>query len=97
MSNPIPPYTRPQPHDGFPRTSEPRAASPTTEERAFELAPTSEAGPPLGASGLDLVEQEVISHYFPDSPNMSMRLYGPNSLERTVNPGAVGTHLDMRG
>lgn len=49
------------------------------------------------AEGLSAAEQQMIDRYFPASSDLSMRLYGPGRNEQTINPGAVGRHLDVSG
>ena len=39
----------------------------------------------------------MIERYFPPSPTLSLRLYGRSQSIETLNPGAVGRRLDLRG
>lgn len=68
---------------------------------AQQAAPARTAAGPnaagLNAAGLNQAEQQMIARYFPESPTMSMRLYGSNRSAQHVNPGAVGSRLDLRG
>ncbi len=50
-----------------------------------------------GSERLTKVEQQMIERYFPKTEAMTLRLYGINGSTETVNPGAVGGHLDVRG
>jgi hypothetical protein len=49
------------------------------------------------ASDLSVDERTMIDRYFPASPEMSMRIYGPGRQTTSVNPTAIGGRLDMRG
>jgi hypothetical protein len=42
-------------------------------------------------------EAQRIQGAFPESPVMSMRLYGRTSGAQTIAPGSLGGHLDLRG
>lgn len=46
---------------------------------------------------LSASEQQQIQRQFPESPALSMRLYGPQAGAHTVAPGALGTRLDLQG
>jgi len=67
------------------------ADAPRPSERA---APPEKQPPP---DGLSRVEQQMIERYFPKSETMTLRLYGADRSTQTLNPGAVGAHLDVRG
>ena len=58
---------------------------------------TPRATKPVGTERLSQVEQQMIERYFPKSEAMTLRLYGINGSTETVNPGADGGHLDVRG
>ena len=71
-----------------------------------EAGRVQESGAPAAArprpvavvqEGLSLVEQQMIERYFPKSEAMTLRLYGANRSAQTINPGAVGGQLDVRG
>lgn len=49
------------------------------------------------APGLSSAEQHMIDRYFPESPAMAMRLYGPGRQAQTVRPAGIGSMLDLRG
>lgn len=55
----------------------------------------SASGAPAGE--LSAAEQRMILRAFPEDPNLSLRLYGPNRDAQTVNPSAVGNQLDVQG
>jgi len=46
---------------------------------------------------LTMAEQRMILREFPEDPDLSLRLYGPNRDAQTINPGAVGNQLDVQG
>lgn len=53
---------------------------------------------PSGDAGtLTPAEQRMILREFPEDPNLSLRLYGPNRDAQTINPSAVGNQLDVQG
>ena len=63
-------------------------------------APTPASTAPAAsraADGLSASEQAMIDRYFPASPAMALRLYGPAGQAQTVTPPALGTRLDVRG
>lgn len=106
MSNIIQPYGYAQAYDRLPQRSDAQQPKPQTSVAAQAAPQTAEAQtsepsgtatPPSGAGGLEPAEQEMINHYFPTSRAMSMRLYGPNGQSHTVNPGALGTRMDLQG
>ena len=77
------------------RTDAPARDAGTVRDAAAPVAsprPTA-AGP----QRLSQVEQQMIERYFPKTEAMTLRLYGANRSAQTLNPGAVGGHLDIRG
>ena len=46
---------------------------------------------------LSTAEQRMILRAFPENPDLSLRLYGPNRDAQTINPSAVGNQLDVQG
>ncbi len=60
-------------------------------------APTAARPLASGQEGLSSVEQQMIDRYFPTSETITMRLYGADRSAETINPGAVGSHLDVQG
>jgi len=63
----------------------------------YQVKPT---GPPDIApenGGLSHDEQQMIRRYFPDTPAMTLRLYGPGRESKNLNPTAIGSRLDLRG
>ena len=74
-----------------------------SEVPAREAASLREASVPAAAAKttgpqqLSQNEQQMIERYFPKSEAMTLRLYGINRSTETLNPGALGGHLDIRG
>lgn len=75
----------------------------------YPAAPTREAGPVREATGdaprspappspdpLSAAERQMIDQYFPPSPRMTLRLYGPGR-PTAVTPHGLGRRLDLRG
>ncbi len=72
----------------------------STRETGALREPEAPAAPPpktTGSEQLSQGEQQMIERYFPRSEAMTLRLYGANRSTQTINPGAVGGHLDVRG
>lgn len=46
---------------------------------------------------LSTAERRMILRAFPEDPDLSLRLYGPNRDAQTVNPSAVGGQIDVHG
>ena len=78
-----------------------RSEAPAREAEAVRetKAPVASAATAKAArSGqLSQVEQQMIERYFPKTEAMTLRLYGINRSTETINPGAVGGHLAIRG
>lgn len=55
------------------------------------------SSPPGDAAELTTAEQRMILREFPEDPDLSLRLYGPNRDAQTINPGAIGNQLDVQG
>ncbi len=47
--------------------------------------------------GLTRDEQQMIYRYFPASPSLELRLYRPDLSTNKVDPGSVGSRVDLRG
>lgn len=47
--------------------------------------------------GLTQDEQQLIYRYFPESPSLELRLYKPDMSTDKVDPGSVGSRVDLRG
>ncbi len=47
--------------------------------------------------GLTPAEQQLIYRYFPESPSLELRLYKPDMSTNKVDPGSVGSRVDLRG
>ncbi len=80
------------------QTPETNAPAPSESTDTAEAARKSEA-PESAASMQELsaAEREMIQRNFPQDPDLSMRLYGPNRSTETVNPGVLGQNLDVSG
>ena len=50
-----------------------------------------------GPKALTAQEQQMIEQTFPEKPELSMRLYGRSRGTQTLNPGALGSRLDVQG
>ena len=48
-------------------------------------------------AGLSQDEQQMIYRYFPESPNLELRLYKQDMSTNKVTPGSVGSRVDLRG
>lgn len=58
----------------------------------------NQGGSSSGSSdSLSTAERRMILRAFPENPDLSLRLYGPNRDAQTINPGAVGNQLDVQG
>ena len=96
MNNRINPYHNSLIH-AFRQTTQ-RSEAPAREaETKPQAAPAVALPAASGGEGLSPVEQQMIDRYFPTSETITMRLYGANRSAETINPGAVGSHLDVRG
>ena len=47
--------------------------------------------------GLSVDEQQMIYRYFPESPRLELRLYKPDLSTDKVDPGSIGSRVDLRG
>ena len=98
MNNRINPYRNNLIHSF--RQPAQRSDAPARETGMVREAGVPAASPRPTAAGperLSRVEQQMIERYFPKSEAMTLRLYGANRNAQTINPGAVGGHLDVRG
>ncbi len=64
-------------------------------EDAAKPASHARATAPLG--GLSQAEQQMIYRYFPEAPSLELRLYKPDLSTNKVDPGSVGSRVDLRG
>lgn len=55
---------------------------------------STSSGAPIDLSS---AERRMIRRTFPENPDLTLRLYGPNRDAQTINPGAVGKQLDVHG
>ncbi len=98
MNNRINPYRNNLIH-AFRQPAQPSEA-PAREAGALRESSAPEAAAKstrAGKVGLSQVEQQMIERYFPKTEAMTLRLYGINRSTETINPGALGGHLDLRG
>lgn len=81
MINPLPPHLPP---------------IPTPEQPARNTRP---ADNPVSTAPPDLspAETRMIARFFPPSPVLHLRLYGPGQTSQELNPSALGNRLDVRG
>lgn len=94
MSNRINPYQNSLIQSFRPAAQ--RSEAPVREAQTPRL-PAAAQPAASAVEDLNPVEQQMIDRYFPTSEAMTMRLYGANRGAETINPGAVGGHLDLRG
>ncbi len=96
MINSINPYGPVNPYLRATQTSDAKpaqAASPTSPTAAGR--PAAETSRQTGV--LSAAEQNMIDRYFPASPAMTLRLYGPIRSAQPPQAGAVGSRLDLVG
>ena len=79
------------------QTTAPRPAAAPATVRPAERTAAAQAAAPARTGELSSAESSMIDRYFPASESMTMRLYGPGRGVHTVNPGALGRRLDLRG
>lgn len=65
--------------------------------RRPEVSSPAPAQPSADARGLTATEQQAIDRYFPASEKMTLRVYGADRQSQAINPGALGTRLDISG
>lgn len=69
----------------------------TSTSRSSEDVSEHGTPPPGEADELTTAEQRMILREFPEDPDLSLRLYGPNRDAQTINPSALGNQLDVQG
>ncbi len=74
-----------------------RIAAPPNTRAPQQTAQAASAKPAQEAGDLSAPERQMISQQFPETPDLSMRLYGPSRTAETVRPDAVGSRLDVQG
>lgn len=79
--------------DKAPTPPDQTEAAQSTEAAKKPDAPESAAS----VQELSAAEREMIQQKFPQDPDLSMRLYGPNRSTQQVNPGVLGQNLDVSG
>lgn len=97
MNNRINPYSNNLIHAFRQPGQRSEAPNPDAKPVRDAGAPAASPSTAAGQEGLSPVEQQMIERYFPASESMTLRLYGANRNTQTINPGAVGGHLDVRG
>ena len=67
-------------------------------ERKDDVSLSSDISSSTGSMpGLTMDEQQMIYRYFPESPSLELRLYKPDMSTNKVDPGSVGSRVDLRG
>ena len=66
-----------------------------TEVQPSEATRAGNQPPKL--EGLSSDEQNMIYRYFPESPTLALKLYKPDLSTNKVDPGSVGSRVDLRG
>lgn len=74
-----------------------RAAPETAAAQHAAPAQASRSAAGAAPSGLSTAERQMIDRYFPPSETMTLRLYGPGHGTRTLDPGSIGSRLDLQG
>jgi hypothetical protein len=64
---------------------------------ATRSAGNRDGASPRSSDSLSTAERRMILRAFPENPDLSLRLYGPNRDAQTINPSAVGNQLDVQG
>lgn len=72
------------------RTAQPASQTPPSAQPSAAPPPSDVQSP------LTTEEQAMIDRYFPSSPTMALRIYGPGQHQQTLNPTALGNRLDLR-
>ncbi len=91
MHNRIQPFSRPV----FPQQVAP--TKPTEVSRPTESPPTAASSREKIHPELSEAEDRMIRRYFPESPGMKLKLYGPGRNSRSIQPQALGQRIDLRG
>jgi hypothetical protein len=86
MSTPIQPY----------RTGAAAYAAGSREARP-QPDRTGAFSRPAAPDGLSPSESQMIEKVFPESPAITLRLYGPGRSSTELNPASLGGRLDLRG
>ncbi len=72
----------------------------STLEDAIDKSDGTRSGDARAAQKLDGLssdEQSMIYRYFPESPSLELRLYKQDMSAKKVDPGSVGSRVDVRG
>ncbi len=92
MYNRIPPSSRPV----LPHPIEPKAPSETSRPREATASTPSSVREKIHPE-LSEAEDRMIRRYFPESPGMKLKLYGPGQHQRSIQPNALGQRIDLKG
>ncbi len=66
-------------------------------DRDDDITGNLESSQSPNLEGLSPAEQQLIYRYFPESPSLELRLYKPDMSTNKVDPGSVGSRVDVRG
>ncbi|MEM8487685.1 MAG: hypothetical protein AAF564_19190 [Bacteroidota bacterium] len=69
----------------------------STLEGAIDRVKGNDVNQQQVLDGLSADEQQLIYRYFPASPSLELRLYKPDMSTDKVDPGSVGSRVDLRG
>ena len=67
------------------------------EDGSVRVPAAHSASAPAPLEGLSRAEQQMIHRYFPEAPGLELRLYKPDLSTNKVDPGSVGSRVDLRG
>ncbi len=80
------------------RTTAPQAPrAPEANPTPQQAAPAAPANAAQSTAKLTAAEQHMIDSYFPASPKLTLRLYGPAQQAASASPATLGSRLDLRG
>lgn len=94
MNNTIPPF-RQTGLQAYQQAA--RKAGPVQQEAAAEASQAEQPKAAARSEALTPSEEQMIAQQFPEKPDISLRVYGPQRQAQTVDPGAIGSRLDVRG
>ena len=67
------------------------------KNESIDATPGRNAGSPANLEGLSADELKMIHRYFPEVPNLELKLYKSDLSTDKVDPGSVGSRVDFRG
>lgn len=99
MNNRIGSYlnTQLQAYQRTQQAREAQAPSPTPASAPTGPVQAQQPAQPASPTALTKAEEQMIDRFFPPTPALSLRLYGPGRTTHNLNPGALGSRLDLRG